>query len=110
MAIGKITLVTPIVGAHPVFIVVFSNISGTVLAMSQLIAIAIVIAGVGVVGATGREVDSANSSKKYASTKLIICISLISSLFYAGAIIALQQAGQYLTESNTTGKAGGLFL
>lgn len=99
MAIGQITVVAPIIAAHPVFIIGFSYLTGGALIPVQMASVIAVLVGVGIVGACGQEVAHTHTApKKLAPTRQVVIISLISSLLYAGAIIALQQAGQMLTE------------
>ncbi|MDC1286393.1 DMT family transporter [Gammaproteobacteria bacterium] len=99
MAIGKLSVVAPIIAAHPVFIVAFAFLAGGSLVLPQLVAIAIVLTGVALVGSSAHSDDSNTSeTKRHTPTKIVVGISLVSSLLYAGAIIALQQASQNLSE------------
>ena len=99
MSIGKLTVVAPIIAAHPVFIIAFAFLAGSSLTLLQLVAVAIVLTGVALVGSCAHSDDGNTSeTKKYKPTKQVVGMSLLSSLFYASAIVALQQASQTLSD------------
>ena len=93
MSVGKISIVAPIIAAHPIFIVLYHWAGGSELTALQIIAIVGVLTGVALVGGAGS--DHAGKSadvKAYAPLRRVVLVSVIASLIYGVAIILLQGA------------------
>ena len=93
MSVGKISVVAPIIAAHPAFVVVFYAIQGTAFAFIQIIAIAGILIGVGFVAGFGEDQNAPTASRKiYYPANRVVLISAAASLIYGLAIILLQEA------------------
>lgn len=93
MSVGKISIVAPIIAAHPVFIVLFHAAQGTAFAALQLLAIAGILIGVGFVAGAGQDHGGRTvSGKILAPLGKVVLISISASLIYGVAIILLQEA------------------
>ncbi len=97
MSVGKVSIVAPIVAAHPVFIVGVLALQGATLPVLQLLAVAIVLLGVGLVAASaGGHMPTGARKKTYARWQRVVAVSLASSVIYGVAILLLQGAGNGL--------------
>ncbi len=93
MSVGKISVVAPIIAAHPAFVVVFYAIKGTPFAFIQIVAIAGILIGVGLVAGFGQDQNTSTASNKiYSSARRVVLVSAAASLIYGIAIILLQEA------------------
>jgi len=112
ISVGKVSVVAPIIAAHPVVIVLFFATKGDYLLTAQLISIALTLLGVGLVAATN--VSSAPDrevTKRYEKWQIVVLISIISSIVYNATIIFLQNAAQGITDLQVLwfGRCIGLF-
>ena len=98
LAIGKISIVSPIMAAHPVFVICFFIFLGKSPTFLQMLAITFVIIGVVIIGASGK--FDKFSQKTPHNLNKILKISIFSSILYAVALIALQHSAFILLETN----------
>ena len=98
LSIGKIAIVAPIIGAHPVFIILIYIFLGKIPTLLQSLGIILVILGVVTIGASG-ETQKTNL-KKSKNLNNVIKISIISSILYAISLIVLQYSALSLLEIN----------
>ena len=96
LAQGPITVVAPIVGAHPVLVVAFVALTGRVPSPSEIVAMTCVVLGVVLVGAmtAGTEAtERANGNGGAAQvTRSVLLVSGAASTVYAVAVIAGQES------------------
>ena len=101
LARGPISVVAPIVGAHPVIVVAFAVASGRTPDFAETTAIAAIILGVVLIGAVTSEpqIDSGPASKQPSATHQtppvtgsILALAGIASVIYAVAVITGQEA------------------
>ena len=92
LAQGPVSVVAPIVGAHPVLVVAFVALSGRVPSPSEIAAMAGVVAGVVLVGAaTSSTNTNEKNGGKVSSTRVpwnVLLVAGIASVIYAVAVIA----------------------
>ena len=92
LARGPINLVAPIVAAHPVFIVVFAFATGSRPSVLQWALIVVIAVAVVVVTRYSQEAESGEMRDSAAERRTTIGLSLMTGLFYAGSVIAGQEA------------------
>lgn len=99
MSIGKISVVAPIVAAHPLVIVVFHVSLGSYLSAPQLIAVIGILIGVALVGGGGNNHHPGDqNTKHYAKWQIVVFTSIAASLVYGIAILFLQGAADSITD------------
>ena len=88
MSVGKISVIAPIVAAHPLVIVAFHAGQGAHLTLVQLASVLAILFGVALVGAAGGKTSNASrETKRYAAWHVVAFISLAASLIYGIAIV-----------------------
>jgi len=93
LSIGKISVVAPIIAAHPVVIVLFLAVQGAYLPVTQLIFVVTVLLGVAFVAASdSARYENGHKTKQYEKWHKVILVSAASSVIYGVAIILLQNA------------------
>ena len=93
LSIGKISVVAPIIAAHPVVIVLFLAVQGAYLPVTQLISVVTVLLGVAFVAASdSARYENGHKTKQYEKWHKVILVSAASSVIYGVAIILLQNA------------------
>lgn len=93
MTIGKISVVAPIVAAHPAGIVLFYLLQGSALSQLQFGAILLIMLGCILVGLSeGSKPNDDTLEKTYAKRSVVIGFSICASALYAAAIVLLQAA------------------
>ncbi len=101
LARGPISVVAPIVGAHPVIVVAFAVASGRIPDLAESVAIAAIILGVVLIGAVTSEPqnDPGPASKQIPTTRQtppvtgsILALAGVASVIYAIAVITGQEA------------------
>lgn len=99
MTIGKISVVAPIVAAHPVVIVTFHASQGTHFSAIQMASVVGILLGVALVGTSGSSHTPGDQlNKHYAKWQTVVLTSLAASLIYGIAILFLQSAAAGLVD------------
>jgi len=111
MSVGQISVVAPIVAAHPVVIVLFHTLRGAPLPTIQVLAVLGALAGVALVGGAARDCRGASfKGKTYAPLRTTIMASVAASLIYGVAIVLLQCAANDIEDHQILwlGRVAGL--
>jgi drug/metabolite transporter (DMT)-like permease len=91
LAVGPITIVTPIAGSYPALAVIFAVTQGTRPSLVQWLAIAVVIAGVAAVSRAGHRHETSGDVPP-GKLWLVVALSLVTSVAIALSLIAGQAA------------------
>ncbi len=77
--IGPVRTVAPIIGAYPLFSIIYASFGGDALSASQIIAILVVIIAAGYVSASGEKTTTSNQQKAAVGWALLAAFAFASS-------------------------------